>query len=359
METGLPGVEARLVSALEDTPSRVPVLLGPSGSGRTRALRRVRAGLAPGAAQYIDLERVASTPERFFAAVTGGSPFAWPTPAALRAGPREAYVQALAYFAQASVRDGGPATFLLDEAFELRLFESFPGLAGAMADTLAAIAGSANRFVLASKFESRALGALRHASDRFLVVHVPPVAVSSVAADLMQTPGVRSDEAEEAARMVVALTDGRAAYAAAMVRTLAGASPGARDPVAALAGLLQPGGELSARCRCSYEVRLHRARGYGALKAVLGILAEDEPLNLTDISLRLQRSPGSTRDYLGWLEDVDLVHAHRKRFTVADPVLRVWLRLYSGCEAPDDDRVADEVQRYAVARLSAGATAGA
>ena len=56
-----------------------------------------------------------------------------------------------------------------------------------------------------------------------------------------------------------------------------------------------------------YELRLHRARGYGALKAILEILSEQEPLTLTEISKRLGRTPGSTKDYLSWLEDVDLV----------------------------------------------------
>ena len=359
MDISFPGVDARLAAALGDAPSRIPVLLGPCGAGRTSALLRVRTGLAQGAAHYIDLEHITSTPERFLARVIGESPFAWQEPPGAPSGPRDAYLRALAFFAQARAIGGGPATFLLDEALELRLFESFPGLGGAMAETLAAIADSPNRFVLATKFESRALRALRRASDRFLVVHMPPAAVSSVAADLMREPGVRSDRAEEVARTVVALADGRAAYVSAMVRAMARSSPGAQDPVAALGRLLRPGGVLSARCRYSYEVRLHRARGYGALKAVLGILAEEEPLNLTEVALRLHRSPGSTRDYLGWLEDVDLVRVHRKRYAVADPVLRVWIRLYAGCEAPDEDRVADAVQRYAVARLSAGPTAGA
>ncbi len=359
MDFSLPGVDARLAEALGDTPSRIPVLLGPCGSGRTSALLRVRADLPPGAAHYIDLERVTSTPERFLARVIEDSPFAWTEPSRAPSGPRDAYHRALGYFTQARTAGGGPATFLLDEALELRLFESFPGLGGAMADTLAAIADGPNRFVLATKFESRALRALQRASDRFLVVHLPPATVSSVAADLMREPGMRSDRAEETARTVVALTDGRAAYVSAVVRALAGSAPDAHDPVAALGRLLRPEGELSIRCRYSYEVRLHRARGYGALKAVLGILAEEEPLTLTEIAIRLQRSPGSTRDYLGWLEDVDLVRVNRKRFTVADPVLRVWIRLNSGCEAPDEARVADAVQRYAVARVTAGPTAGA
>ena len=60
------------------------------------------------------------------------------------------------------------------------------------------------------------------------------------------------------------------------------------DPIAAMAALFAPDGRLTARCRESYEFRLHRARGYGALKAILGILADDEPLNLTEISHHLQ-----------------------------------------------------------------------
>jgi hypothetical protein len=285
------------------------------------------------------------------------TPFVWQVPPGGPSGPGEAYRRALAFFSGARTREGGPATFLLDEALEFRMFESFPGLSGALDDTLAAFAASGNRFVLATKFETRALRALRHASDRYLALHAPPMAVAAIAADLMQAPGLRSDQAEDAARVIVSLTEGRGAYAAAIVCALADAAGHARDPVAALAALLSPGGALAARCRFSYEFRLHRARGYGALKAVLGILAEEEPLTLTEISLRLQRTPGSTRDYLGWLEDVDLVLAHRKRFSVADPILRLWIGLYSGSASPDEERVSDAVRRYALARLSARSTA--
>jgi hypothetical protein len=101
----------------------------------------------------------------------------------------------------------------------------------------------------------------------------------------------------------------------------------------------------------SYELRLHRARGYGALKGILGILAEDEPLTLTEIALRLQRTPGSTKDYLSWLEDVDLVHVRQKRYTFADPLLRLWVRLHCRLVPPNDDDIANEVHQYALARL--------
>ena len=348
------GIEARLASALAGTPSRIPVLLGPCGSGRTRALLRLRDGLPADSCQYIDVERVMSSPEQFLGRVTSESCLDWQAPAHAPAGPREAYSQALAYLTRARAKHGGPAAFLLDEALDLALFENFPGLAEVLAESLDALASSGNRFVLATKYETRALRALRKAPDRYIVVHAEPLAASGVAADLLQVPGLRSDEAEETARVVIALTEGRAAYAAALVGALAAAPSRALDPVAALTALLSPGGALHARCRYSYEMRLHRARGYVALKAVLGILAEEEPLTLTEIAGRVQRTPGSTRDYLGWLEDVDLVRAQRKRYAFADPLLRVWVRLNSRCAAADEERTLDEVQRYAVARLSAG-----
>jgi hypothetical protein len=354
MMVALPGIEARLASALAETPSRIPVLLGPCGSGRTRALQRVRDGLPPGSCHYIDVERVMASPEQFLGRVTAESPLDWPAPGRPPVGPREAYDQALAYFTAARASDRGPATILLDEALELRLFESFPGLSEVMTETLDRLAASGNRFVLATKYETRALRALRKAPDRFLVVHAEPVSAPSVAADLLQVPGLRSDQAEDSARVIIALTEGRAAYVAALVGALAAVPGGDLDPVAALTALLSPGGALHARCRFSYEMRLHRARGYGALKAVLGILAEEEPLTLTEIAGRVRRTPGSTRDYLGWLEDVDLVSAQRKRYAFADPLLRVWVRLNSRCAPPDPDRTLDEIQRYAVARLSAG-----
>jgi hypothetical protein len=110
-------------------------------------------------------------------------------------------------------------------------------------------------------------------------------------------------------------------------------------------------GRLSKHCSFCYELRLHRARGYGALKAILEILGEEEGLTLTEISLRLQRTPGSTKDYLSWLEDVDLVTARQKRYSFTDPLLRVWVRLHCRVTAPTEDDLAREVHRYALPRL--------
>jgi hypothetical protein len=123
------------------------------------------------------------------------------------------------------------------------------------------------------------------------------------------------------------------------------------DPISALTALLSVGGALDRWCRFCYELRLHRARGYGALKAILDILADEEPLTLTAISLRLHRTPGSTKDYLSWLEDVDLVTARQKRYTFTDPLLRLWVRLHCRPTPPTEDEVARDVQRYALLRV--------
>jgi hypothetical protein len=351
MDTQFPDLEGRLAALLADSPARIPVLVGPCGSGRTTALRRLAAALGGRSAQYVDFERITSTPERFFDALTRQMPFrAASAPGPV--GPADALTRALRYFCHSTGADGAPAVFLIDEVLELATFDHFPGLRGVVAEALAAFARSENRFVLASKFTTRMLHALKEAPDRFLVVQMPPVPAVAVAADLMQA-GLRSDSAEEAARVIVQLADGRPAYCAALSRALG--DPGLRvhDPIAALAALMGPSGEIALRCRYSYEIRLHRARGYGALKGALDILANEEPLNLTEIALDMGRTPGSTKDYLGWLENVDLVQVHRKRYTISDPMLRLWIRLYSGCDRPADERIAEEVQRYTMLRLSA------
>src|SRR5207253_11251677 len=119
--------------------------------------------------------------------------------------------------------------------------------------------------------------------------------------------------------------------------------PGIDDPISALAALLAPGGRLARHCGFCYELRLHRARGYGALKAILEILAEEEGLTLTEISIRLQRTPGSTKDYLSWLEDVDLVTSRQKRYSFTDPLLRLWVRLHCRPSAPAEADLAREI----------------
>jgi len=339
--------DSSVAAALEASPPRIPVIVGPCGAGRTSLLHRLRARGEPAACQYVSLARAVSTPERFLASVRAASPFDWPQPVDTPAGPREAFDLMAMFLTRARTGSGRPATFLLDEFLEVKTFEHFPGLRHAVTELIGELAASDNRFVLTTRFVFRMLRELRAAPDRFAVLHLPPLAIDDVAEPLRRQAGLSASAADEAARVVLALTDGRAAYAGDVVRMMASRGADGRDPVAAFAALLAPGGEINHRCRHSYEFRLHRARGYGSLKAVLGILADEEPLNLTEIAARMQRTPGSTKDYLGWLQDVDLVAVERKRYRVADPVLRLWISLHTRCDAPEPAEVGKAVRRYA------------
>src|SRR5580765_2573641 len=350
----------RVTAALDASPSRIPVLVGGCGSGRTTVLRQLRERIGRTAVQHIDVERTATTPERFLHAVTSVSPFPVSDPSAHQAGARAAFDTTLAFFSRARTPASETATFFLDEFLELRTFESFPGLRRVLHDVIDGLAASGNRFGLTSRYVARTLRVLRDHSSRFEVIHMPALTAEDTADILGPTaaPGGGDNDAHDAdflARTVLALTDGRPIYVRALADELAAlrehGGPGAGDAISALAGLLAPEGRLARQCEFSYELRLHRARGYGALKAILEILGDEEGLALTEISHRLQRTPGSTKDYLSWLEDVDLVTSRQKRYTFSDPLLRVWVRLHCRPSAPTEDDLAREIHRYALPRL--------
>jgi hypothetical protein len=366
-----PSLERRVLSALDGSGGgggpRIPIILGGCGTGRTSLLLRLRDLIGRTQAQYIDTERIATTPERFLTAIRGTSPFpALPygqTPG-VESTPRDAFDATLALLDTARAPGAAPATFLLDEFLELRTFESFPGLRSVLRDLLVALASSGNRFVLTTRYAARAHRLLRDAPPQFEIILVAPLSAAEIRATL---PGAHTDEAgagppgledardrerDELARIVQALSDGRPAYARAIAETATALAPrGTADPVSALAALLAPGGQLAQTCRFCYELRLHRARGYGALKAILEVLAEDEPLTLTEIALRLRRTPGSTKDYLSWLEDVDLIVSRQKRYSFVDPMLRLWVRLHCRAVPPSEEDIARELHAYVQTRL--------
>jgi len=348
-----PALERRVTTSLEA--NRIPVLLGGCGSGRTSLLLRLQDTLGPAHGQYLDVSAAATTPERCLRAVvdasrlSAGSTGTFPAEAATARG---AFDALLAWF-DAAAGDPGRVTFLLDEFLDVRTFESFPGLRHVQRELIERLAASPAGFVLSSRFTARVHRLLRDAPARFEVIHAPPLGADEVEALAQRLDGGRRGWSADIAPAVTALTNGRPGAAMILLNWLTGSGT-ATDPVGALAALFSPEGQLTARCRESYEFRLQRARGYGALKAILGILAEAEPLNLTEISQYLQRTPGSTKDYLSWLEDVDLIASQGKRYSFEDPLLRVYVRLYGRPVPPTDDDVVREVGSYARARLPQG-----
>src|SRR5262249_26783774 len=137
---------------------------------------------------YIDVERTATTPERFLRALAASAPF--PISDQAPAGARAAFDATLAFLTRARTGAGEPATFLLDEFLELRTFESFPGLRRVVHDAIAGLAASANRFVLTSRYTARTLRLLRDASARFEVIHVPPLTAEETL-DVLGLAGAR------------------------------------------------------------------------------------------------------------------------------------------------------------------------
>jgi hypothetical protein len=343
----------RVMTALDASPPRIPVLLGGCGSGRTTLLHQLRDRLHGTASLYLDIERTATTPERFLRSVAAAAAVPFPIGETSPVGTRAAFDAVQALFARAG---GEPATFLLDEFLELRTFESFPGLRRVLHDFVEGVSASTNRFVLTSRYTARTLRLLRDHSTRFDIIHVPPLTVDDTF-DVLGPVGRdgtpdQTHDGEFAARTLHALADGRPAYVRALADELAamGGHSGS-DVVSALAAMFASDGRLAKQCAFCYELRLHRARGYGALKAILDILADEEGLTLTEISQRLQRTPGSTKDYLSWLEDVDLVTARQKHYSFTDPLLRLWVRLHCRASQPTEDDVAREVHGYALPRL--------
>jgi hypothetical protein len=350
------GLERRVIAALDATPARIPVVIGGCGTGRTTLLHALADRMGRDQCQYVDVERAASTPERFQHAVAAASPFAINGQRAAAAqepagSARAAFDRTLALVSRARTATDAPATFLLDEVLELRTFESFPGLRHVLREMLHAMAESGNRFVLTSRYVARAHRLLRDGHARFEVIHLPPLGAPEVTAMLPPMGVTTPEDREYVGRTIQALADGRAAYVRALGEATGSMSGGGGDPISALTALLTGEGALAAWCSHRYELRLHKARGYGALKAILEILAEEEPLTLTEVAQRLHRTPGSTKDYLSWLEDVDLIVSRQKRYSFADPLTRLWVRLHCRPVPPSVDEVAREVQGYALARL--------
>jgi hypothetical protein len=78
MMASRPALERRILAAVEANPSRIPVLLGDFRTGRTQLLYRLRERVGRMQCQVIDVERSATTPERFQQAILSASSFRVP-----------------------------------------------------------------------------------------------------------------------------------------------------------------------------------------------------------------------------------------------------------------------------------------
>jgi AAA+ ATPase superfamily predicted ATPase len=128
------------------------------------------------------------------------------------------------------------------------------------------------------------------------------------------------------------LTNGHPFYITALCRRLmnlveVSQRPWNADTVkqAFLMETLAPHGRIYDFCRYAYDLSLQKAAGYGALKAVLQILATEEGLTASQIARKLRVTHGTSNDYLRWLREVDLVSDREHAYYFRDPVLRFWV----------------------------------
>src|SRR5438876_3057025 len=248
----------RVLAALDAVPPRIPVLVGGSGAGKTTVVQLIRDRIGRGATEHIDVERTATTPERFFRSVASASPF--PVSDQIPAGARQAFDATLAFLTRAKTGSGEAAAFVLDEFLELRTFESFPGLRRVLHEFVEGLAASGNRFVLTSRYTARTARLLRDHSARFEVIPMAALTAEDTL-DMLGLAAARgTEDADYLARTVQALADGRPIYVRAIADELAIArehgGPEASDPITALASVLSSDGRLSRECSFCYELRL-------------------------------------------------------------------------------------------------------
>ena len=345
METYIPRpeIEARLLANIESG-NKATMLLGPRGSGKTTLLRRVRSLVGNSRPTVlIQVELIAASPEilceRFLhiavEALSSGSSRSSRSgrssrsSRSSRSGPFQRLVSSLS-----KAKPG--ALLLLDDITELRTLSYFPGVENPLESVLEALSKKHSPdCVVTSRFPAWVASSFRDLSNttraHFDVVNIPPLR-----ADQLGTHALNGGEG------LVAATGGLPVHITPLIVRLEKGD----DLPTALATEMDESGQLEAECRATLGQLLHRARGYGACKAVLHVLVEEEGLRLTDIARRLHRTPGSARDYLRWLEEVDLITVRDKRFFFVDPVLRLWLRLYGRGEFPSRDTIKAEVERH-------------
>jgi len=89
-------------------------------------------------------------------------------------------------------------------------------------------------------------------------------------------------------------------------------------------------GRIYNLCRYILEESLQRARGETMPQAVLQVLARGvEGLSLTQLARHLKRPSGAIRQVLNWLMEVDLVEQREdKTYAFRDPVLQLWVAYY-------------------------------
>jgi predicted AAA+ superfamily ATPase len=312
-------------------------LVGPRGSGKTVILQHLSSLLERDRpVSLIQMEPIAASPEilcnKFLDIARDIMPDAGTAPGS--------YNRLLSSLL--TVEDG--SVLLLDEITELRTLSYFRDVDRPLESFLEVLANPrAPKCVATSRFPTLLLSHLdnlpKALKPRVAIIPVPPMS-----ADELARAGLRDTD------ILASITGGLPVHIAPLLKHIDGGA----SPSEALYEEIQRGGRIEAECRGTLSELLHRARGYGACKSVLSILADEENLNLTEVARRMHRTAGSARDYLRWLEEVELIRARDRRFSFVDPLLRLWLRLYGTGRLPSARDSRNEIDSYVHSRVDSG-----
>lgn len=236
---------------------------------------------------------------------------------------------------QAAATQGKKIVLICDEFQEIRTLENYPNSQNVVALLRAELQSESEvQYILAGSAISVLAGLLSNPKSplfaQFTRIAVEPFdreSTQELANKLLSEP-----LEPDLYPLLHSLTGGHPFYITAVTRRVSYLvdvvqRPASPDVIkqAFLVETLSPGGRIYDFCQYVYDLSLQKAKGYGALKSVLQILAQEEGLTATQIARQLRVTSASASDYLRWLCEVDLVVEKDKAYYFRDPVLRFWI----------------------------------
>lgn len=243
--------------------------------------------------------------------------------------------QAFRFPRQAALALDRKLVLICDEFQEIRTLENFPNAGNVVALLRAELQSQSEvQYILAGSAISVLAGLLSN-PDSPLFAQFTRIAVEAFdrestreLADKLLVEPLEADLYP----LLHSLTGGHPFYITAVARRISYLAdvvqrPASPDVIkqAFLVETLSPGGRIYDFCQYVYDLSLQKAKGYGALKSVLQILAQEEGLTATQVARQLRVAPASASDYLRWLCEVDLVVEKERAYSFRDPVLRFWV----------------------------------
>ncbi|MHB0987631.1 MAG: ATP-binding protein [Bellilinea sp.] len=236
---------------------------------------------------------------------------------------------------QAAATQGKKIVLICDEFQEIRTLENYPNSQNVVALLRAELQSESEvQYILAGSAISVLAGLLSDPKSplfaQFTRIAVEPFdreSTQELANKLLSEP-----LEPDLYPLLHSLTGGHPFYITAVTRRVSYLvdvvqRPASPDVIkqAFLVETLSPGGRIYDFCQYVYDLSLQKAKGYGALKSVLQILAQEEGLTATQVARQLRVTSASASDYLRWLCEVDLVVEKDQAYSFRDPVLRFWV----------------------------------